>query len=105
MATTTLRHRTMPTSPPWSDPEQIEETNRKQGVSFDEDDSEFVRLDSQRFKRILRRMSELQLLATDALSEEGAREAFKDARRIAELLISDRLARRGWIRRTLGLLW
>ncbi len=94
-----------PTAPPWSDPEQIDETNRKTGVSLEDDDNEYVRIDGARFKRILRRMSELQLLATDALSEEGAREAFKDARRIAALMISDRLSRRGWLKRLMGWVW
>jgi len=95
----------MPTSPPWAEQEYIEKANRKLSVSMDGEGDDFARLDGRRFRRIVNRVSELHLLAPEALSEAGAREAFVDARRAAELLISDRLARRGWLRRLLGRLW
>lgn len=95
----------MPVNPPWGSAEFIDETNVKQGVSMEGDGDEYVRLDRERFRRVMRRVSELHLLDPGTLSEAGAQEAFKDARRAAELLISDRLARRGWIRRTFGWLW
>ena len=95
----------MPTSPPWAEQEYIEQANRKLAVSMDGERDDFVLLDRRRFRRIVNRVSELHLLAPEALDVNGAREAFKDARRACELLISDRLARRGWLRRVLGRLW
>lgn len=91
----------MPTKAPWDNPEFIEKTNRTLGLEGDPDD--FVRLSGERFGRIARRIAELKLIDPETLSEEGAREAFRDARRSAELLISDRLARRPWWKRVLRL--
>lgn len=92
----------MPTKAPWDKSEYIDNANAKLGLAGDPDD--FVRLTGERFSRIARRVAELQLIDPETLSEDGAREAFRDARRAAELLISDRLARRPWWKRLLGIL-
>lgn len=80
--------------PPWAESSGIDDANRKLAL---DDEGEYVRLGHQRFGAIVRRVNELHLLAPSALDENGAREAFLDARRMASLLISDRLARRGWL--------
>ena len=89
---------------PWTQASYIDETNRASGVAVDgKPDTDYEVLSPLRRSQIMRRIADLNTIQPEALDEAGAREAFKDARRICNIYASDNLAKRNWFVRLLRL--
>ena len=89
---------------PWTQASYIDETNKASGVAVDgKPDTDYEVLSPLRRARIMRRIAEMNTLDPEALDERGAREMFKDARRLCNIYASDNLAKRNWLVRWLRL--
>ena len=89
---------------PWTQASYIDETNQASGVAVDgRPDDDYEVLSPLRRARIMRRIAEMNTIDPEALDERGAREMFKDARRLCNIYASDNIAKRNWLVRWLRL--